>query len=91
MADSKRFVDNGDSTITDAKKKLMWTKNDSMIELKKWVNYQDSVDWVRDLNENNYAGYSDWRLPTQDEMGGLYDESFSHTDKFGKIIHIIGI
>jgi len=88
MADSERFIDNGDSTITDAEKKLMWTKTDSMIELKKWVNYQDSVDWVRELNENKYAGYSDWRLPTQDEMSSLYHESFSHTDKFGKPIHI---
>jgi len=41
MADRERFIDNGDSTITDAEKKLMWTKTDSMIELKKWVNYQD--------------------------------------------------
>ncbi|TDJ50220.1 MAG: DUF1566 domain-containing protein [Nitrospina sp.] len=88
MADSKRFIDNGDSTITDTEKNLMWTKTDSMIELKKWVNYQDSVDWVRVLNENEYVGYSDWRLPTRDEMSGLYDESFSNSDKFGKLIHI---
>ena len=91
MTGSERFVDNGDDTITDAKKKLMWTKTDTMIQLKKWVNYQDSVDWVRELNEKKYLGYSDWRLPTKDEMSTLYDEKFSNADKFGKPIHISDI
>jgi len=59
-----------------------------MIDLKKWVNYQDSVDYVRGLNENKYAGYDDWRLPARDEMATLFDEKFENTDQFGKTIHI---
>jgi len=66
----------------------MWKKTDTMIDLKKWVNYQDAVDYARELKENKFAGYDDWRLPTRDEINTLYDESFSQTDKFGKIVHI---
>ncbi len=82
------FIDNGDGTITSKVHNLMWCKTDSMIDLRKWVNYQDSVDYVRGLNENKYAGYDDWRLPTRDEMSTLFDKNFKNTDQFGKTIHI---
>ena len=55
------FVDNGDQTVTSKEHGLMWVKTDSMNDLKKWVNYQDSVDYVRGLNEKKFAGYEDWR------------------------------
>ena len=82
------FVDNGDGTVTSKLHNLMWCRTDSMIDLKKWVNYQDSVDYVRGLNENKYARYDDWRLPARDEMATLFDEKFENTDQFGKTIHI---
>ena len=88
MTPQQRFVDNGDETVSDRKTGLMWKKTDTMIDLKKWVNYQDSVDYVRELKEKRFAGYDDWRLPTKDEMCSLYDETLSQKDKFGKIIHI---
>ena len=88
MTPQERFVDNGDETVSDLETGLMWKKTDTMIDLKKWVNYQDSVDYARELKENRFAGYDDWRLPTKDEMYSLYDETLSQKDKFGKIIHI---
>lgn len=88
MTPQQRFVDNGDETVSDRKTGLMWKKTDTMTDLKKWVNYQDSVDYVRELKEKRFAGYDDWRLPTKDEMYSLYDETLSQKDKFGKIIHI---
>lgn len=88
MTLQERFVDNGDETVSDRKTGLMWKKTDTMSDLKKWVNYQDSVDYVRELKEKRFAGYDDWRLPTKDEMYSLYDETLSQKDKFGKIIHI---
>ena len=66
----------------------MWNKTDSMNELKKWVNYQDSADYARSLSENKFAGYDNWRLPTRDEVSTIYDESWAIKDRFGKDIHI---
>ena len=88
MAEQERVVDNGDETVSDRKTGLMWKKTDSMMDLKKWVNYQESVDYVRELRQKKFAGYDDWRLPTKDEMQTLYDEALSQKDKFGKTIHI---
>ena len=84
------FIDNGDETVTSKEHSLMWVKTDSMNDLKKWVNYQDSVDYVRELNAKNFAGYNDWRLPMKNEMATLYHEHLENTDQFGKTIHISG-
>ena len=82
------FVDNGDGTVTCEVQGLMWCKNDSMNDLKKWVNYQESGDYVRELREKKYAGYDDWRLPAKDEMSTLFDKKFENADQFGKTIYI---
>ena len=82
------FIDNGDGTVTSKTHGLMWCKTDSMNDLKKWVNYQESVDYARELREKKYAGYDDWRLPTRDEMATIFDEKFENTDQFGKTIYI---
>ena len=58
------------------------------IEEKKWSNYQESVDYVRDLCESKIAGFNDWRLPSREEMDTLFNKSYSLKDKFEKIIHI---
>ncbi|MBT6855822.1 MAG: hypothetical protein HOA09_09705, partial [Nitrospina sp.] len=56
MSDAENiFVDNGDGTVTCEAQGLMWCKADSMIDLKKWVNYQESVDYARELREKKYA------------------------------------
>lgn len=88
MTEQERFIDNGDGTVTDHEAGLMWKKADTMIDLKKWVNYQEAVDYARELNESQFAGHEGWRLPTKDEMQTIYDESFSQTDKFDKVVHI---
>ena len=88
MGQEKRFVDNGDGTVTDTQTGLMWKQTDTMLDFEKWVNYQESVDYVRELREKEFAGYDDWRLPNQEEMQSLYHESFELKDKFGKIVHI---
>ena len=82
------FISGGEHTVIDTKNRLMWTRSDSMNDMEKWVNYQESVDYARDLCEKQFAGFDNWRLPTREEMGALYNESFSIRDKFEKEIHI---
>ena len=83
-----RFISGGDHKVIDTENRLMWAQTDSMNDMEKWVNYQESVDYVRDLCVKKFAGFDNWRLPTREEMGALYNESCSIKDKFEKDIHI---
>ena len=90
MSEKKKnkYVVNGEDTVLDTETGLMWKRTDSMADLKKWVNYQDSADYVRELRENKFGGFDDWRLPSREEMTTLYDESHAIKDYFGKEIHL---
>jgi hypothetical protein len=61
-----RFVDLGDGTVSDTKTGLMWAANDNRIP----IHWQDALAYCQ-----NYSGggYTDWRLPTLDELASLYD------------------
>ncbi len=76
----KRFVDNGDGTVTDLETKMMWKQTDSFQDTSKWVNWFRALEYVRDLNLKTFAGHKDWRLPTLEEAEGLYDENHSIRD-----------
>ena len=83
-----RFILSGEHTVIDTETRLMWMRTDSMNDMEKWVNYQESVDYVRNLCESKIAGFSDWRLPSREEISTLFNESYSLKDKFEKNIHI---
>lgn len=65
-----RFVDNGDGTITDTVSKLMWQKFQS--ERK---SYNDVIKMLEDYE---FAGYRDWRLPTMQELNLIFDENYEN-------------
>jgi hypothetical protein len=56
----ERFVDNGDGTVTDTKRKIMWQKGDNGNE----VSFEDAQHYCKTLR---LGGYTDWRLPNPDE------------------------
>ncbi|MEA3417317.1 MAG: DUF1566 domain-containing protein [Thermodesulfobacteriota bacterium] len=62
-----RFIDNGNGTVSDTRTGLMWTSKDNG----KGINWANARIYC-----NNYTGggYRDWRLPTQDELAGIYDK-----------------
>ncbi|MCB8920291.1 MAG: DUF1566 domain-containing protein [Ardenticatenaceae bacterium] len=61
--------DNGDGTITDNATGLMWLQDDSGAGM----NWEEALAWVEQINEQNYLGYSDWRLPNAKEMQSILD------------------
>lgn len=63
---NNEFKDNGNGTITDQATGLMWQKSGS-----DRVKYEEAKDYIRELNRKGFAGYSDWRLPTVDELKTL--------------------
>lgn len=84
----KRFVDNGDGTVTDHETQLMWKQTDSYQDTSKWLNWYESLDYIRKLNDNKFAGFDNWRLPTLVEAEDIYDEDFCIRDTDRLEIHI---
>jgi hypothetical protein len=84
----KRFKDFGDGTILDGKTGLMWMKEDTWQREGKWVNWYTANEYVQRMNNKNFAGYSDWRLPTPEEAQTLYERRKRNVDKDGDKIYI---
>ncbi len=63
-----RFIAYDNGTVLDTKTNLMWAAKDSG-EAMKWANAKSYCENYRG------GGYTDWRMPTQDELAGLYDSS----------------
>jgi len=83
-----RFVDHGDGTITDTLTGLMWMKNDSYLDLMKFVTYPQALKYLAKKNAESFAGYNDWRMPDKREAHSLFDKSKELLDKYDMAIHI---
>jgi len=61
------FEDNGNGTITDHATALMWQKSGSDNQM----NYENAETYIGEINQKKFAEYSDWRLPTTNELISL--------------------
>lgn len=86
--ESERFIDNGDDALLDTKYNLMWLRKDSYQIDGKWCTWKGAHKFVARLNEEKFAGFSDWRLPTSQDCRNLYDHDSKNTDFNGDIVHI---
>jgi hypothetical protein len=84
----KRFSDHDDGTITDTKTGLMWMKKDSYLHLEHWLNWHEVHDYIRQLNDEGFAQYNDWRLPTTDELKTLYEPDKLNSSQRGREMKI---
>jgi len=66
--DTATLVDNGNGTVTDTTTGLMWQKTTAP----GFYNWQQALAYADTLN---LAGYTDWRLPSRNEMLSLVDYS----------------
>ena len=88
QSSDQRVKDFGDGTILDSESHLMWFKNDSWQLEGKWINWYTAVEYAQKMNNKNFAGYSDWRLPTPEEVQTLYDRRKRNVDKDGDKIYL---
>ena len=88
MTDNKRFIDNGNETITDLEMKLIWKKTDSFQDTKKWQNWYKCQDYKEITNIQRFAGSEAWRYPNEAEAWSLFDLSNRNTDKYGDEIYL---
>ncbi len=86
----ERFVDNGDGTVTDRKTKLMWMQDDSYNVFKRFLVYAAAKKLMAKMNEESFAGHSDWRLPGKEEAHSLYyrEKEKSIQDKYEMDLYI---
>jgi hypothetical protein len=63
VADDNRFVVSG-KTVADRQTNLTWARNANMARL----SWGDASELVKKLNENQYAGSKEWRLPSREEL-----------------------
>ena len=64
-----QFLENQDGTISDLATGLIWSQNDSQTTM----SWQAALEYVQELNQNKYLGYSDWRLPNIKELQSIVD------------------
>lgn len=77
-----RFIAYDDGTVLDTRTNLMWTAKDNGSDIN-WANANSYCENYRG------GGYTDWRLPTQHELMGLFDANKSQKAECGiPTIHI---
>jgi len=85
------FVDNSSGVISDKQANLEWLPKDSYGDLGKWVNFQEAMSYRGTMISVYAGGHNDWRLPTQEEALGLFNEDLNQLDWEGEPIHIHSI
>jgi len=75
------LIINGDGTVTDTSTGLMWeqkTDDDTANDKDNSYRWEDALAWVESLNNSNYLGYNDWRLPNKNELQSLVNYSVNY-------------
>jgi alpha-tubulin suppressor-like RCC1 family protein len=69
-----RFTDNADGTVLDTHTDILWPKDADLANLP--LSWQAAQQFIQEMNngERPNLGYTDWRLPTINELETLVDE-----------------
>ncbi|MCX5828478.1 MAG: DUF1566 domain-containing protein [Deltaproteobacteria bacterium] len=76
IANDGRFIAYDDGTVLDTRTKLMWAASDNGYNVY-WTNAESYCENYRG------GGYTDWRMPTIDELAGLYDRDKTYNAACG--------
>jgi hypothetical protein len=76
-----RFTAYDDGTVLDRRSGLMWAAKDNGAD----IHWQGARSYCENYRE---GGYTDWRMPTQDELAGLYDKAKGYTSVCGDEAHL---
>ncbi len=87
-SEDKRFLDNGDGTITDTQTSLMWMKQDAYQHTGHWLNWMEAFKYVEELNAQGFAKYRDWYIPTKKELQTLFDANKNNGSQVGREMKI---
>jgi hypothetical protein len=77
-----RFIAYDNGTVLDTQTNLMWAEMDNGGDIR-WANAKSYCENYRG------GGYTDWRMPTQNELAGLYDEAKTDSDDGVRLTELI--
>lgn len=86
-----------DQVAVDQNTGLTWARNANMPNKQLiWRGDDNVYEYIKKLNETNYASYADWRVPTKDEFAKLieyaksmgYDQSKIETWPYQKLLQL---
>jgi hypothetical protein len=66
----------------------MWMKKDTWVNLGRLITWHESQELAKKMNEEKFAGYRNWRIPSASEAKYLFHRAASNTDVEGCEIHI---
>jgi hypothetical protein len=73
---TNQFVDNGNGTITDLSTGLIWenkTDDRGPGDRDNLYTWEQALAWIASINDSNYLGHDDWRLPNINELLSIVD------------------
>jgi len=79
-----RFIAYNDGTVLDRKSDLMWAAQDNGAD----ITWRDAMSYCENYRG---GGYTDWRMPTQDELAGLYDKNEGYKSVCGDETHLTAL
>jgi hypothetical protein len=84
IARDSRFVAYDNGTVLDTKTNLMWAAKDNGSN----INWMDAKSYCKNYRG---GGYKDWRMPTRDELAGLYDADKPYKSDCGYDVYLTGL
>lgn len=79
-----RFIAYSNGTVLDTSTNLMWANRDNGFT----ILWSDAMNYCQKYRG---GGYTDWRMPTQDELAGLSDPTNTYLSDSGFPVHITGL
>ncbi|MGV8057807.1 MAG: DUF1566 domain-containing protein [Smithellaceae bacterium] len=76
-----RFIAYDNGTVLDTQTNLMWAAKDNGSD----VTRQSAEEYCQYYRG---GGYADWRMPRQDELAGLYDETKTYKSDCNYDVHL---
>ena len=81
MGGDGRFIAYGNVLVLDTRTNLMWAAKDNGSN----ISWADAKSYCENYRG---GGYTDWRMPTQDELAGLYDAAKTYRSAGGLNVHL---
>jgi hypothetical protein len=79
-----RFIAYDNGTVLDTKTNLVWAAKDNGSP----INWSDAKSYCESYRG---GGYTNWRMPTQDELADLYNATKTYKADCGSKVHLTGL